>query len=268
MKNFAQEEKVLTFDMEIATVVPEGEEDWWKFRPLGISCAATQTADGTQVWYNQDGGPLTREAAQGLVDYLLKMDRRGYKITTWNGLSFDFRLLADESGMHGEVAELALRHVDLMFIVVCYRGHYLGLQAASRGAGIKGKLTEVMLNDGSYITDMDGARAPELWAAGEYNAVLTYLRQDVNALYKLANEVLKNGGIRWTSKKGRFNEIPFKHFKTVEECLAIPEPNTSWMSDPPNRYDALAWINGEQPLISEEEDLYQTQQDALGGIPW
>ena len=62
-----------------------------------------------------------------LVDYLACQVVAGYTILTWNGLSFDFNVLAEESGMHDECAELALNHVDMMFHIFCLRGHYLGL---------------------------------------------------------------------------------------------------------------------------------------------
>ena len=58
---------------------------------------------------------------------------QGFTIVTWNGLGFDFDVLAEESGLPRECAETGLDHVDMMFHVLCKLGHPLGLDAAARG---------------------------------------------------------------------------------------------------------------------------------------
>ena len=65
-----------------------------------------------------------------------------------------------------------------MLLVTFQKGYYLGLDKALHGAGLSGKLKKVALSDGTILMEMDGAMAPALWARGEYEAVLTYLRQD------------------------------------------------------------------------------------------
>ena len=131
--------KYLAFDIETAKDVPGEEFNWRAHRPLGISCAATLASDTDQplLWHakTRDGLPekqMSREDAQGLVQYLSGMEARGFSILTWNGLSFDFNILAEESGDAASCKECALGHVDMMFHVFCSLGYPVALDKAAR----------------------------------------------------------------------------------------------------------------------------------------
>src|SRR5215475_1529002 len=100
------ERKFLAFDIETTKTHPASAYDWRLSRPLGISCVATclSDADKPLFWY---GGAnrkhprkrMRRQEAQRLVNYLEKQAKSGYTIASWNGLGFDFDILAEESGM-------------------------------------------------------------------------------------------------------------------------------------------------------------------------
>ena len=234
--------KLASFDIEIASVVPETVPDWSQVKGLGISCAAIalSDADEAQVW---EGKPrFAKQESVDLVERLKELHDQGYMLITWNGCSFDFRVLAEESGLIQQCGQLALNHVDLMLMVTFTKGWYLSLQAALEGAGLSGKLRTVQLSDGKEIHDMDGSKAPALWAAGEYEAVLAYLKEDVIQLLKLAQSVERRGHISWTSRTGNPQKIRVSKLLTVTECVDIPEPDTSWMSDPPTREQFTDWI--------------------------
>lgn len=237
--------KLAAFDLEIAAVVPDSVEDWAQLKGLGVSCAATAFSDQSalRLW---EGRPrLSQDECRQLVELLLELEGRDYRLVSWNGCSFDFRVLAEESGLWAECGQLALNHTDLMLMVTFTKGWYLGLQTALRGAGLEGKLHQVQLSDGTAIHDMDGSRAPELWAAGEHEAVLSYLRQDVIQTLRLAETVMQRRQLEWTSRRGTPQSIPVPRLLTVRECFDIPEPDTSWMNNPPRREQFVSWI--EQP---------------------
>jgi hypothetical protein len=141
-----------------------------------------------------------------------------------------------------ELAELAMEHIDLMLMVTFARGHYLALQKALEGAGMAGKLKRVQLSDGRWIEGMEGSLAPILWEQGEQEAVLAYLEQDVRQQLALAQWVRRTGEIRWTSGAGNPQAAEFGELLTVNECFALPEPDTSWMRDPPSREQFTAWM--------------------------
>jgi hypothetical protein len=234
--------KFASFDIEIAKVMADDQPDWRSATPLGITCAAVAlSGTGEPVFWH--GTPqLTRPQCCDMVADLQALVASGHTLLTWNGSSFDFAVLAEESGMYAECAELNAKHIDMMMIVTFTKGYFLGLQKALVGAGLSGKLKHVTLKDGTPLTDMNGAMAPKLWAEGEYDAVLAYLRDDVVQPLRLAEMIENTKVIRWVSNAGKPQSVAVPKLLTVEECFAIPEPDTSWMASPPKRRQFVEWM--------------------------
>ena len=231
--------KLMSFDIEISKIIPESSGNLFAHSPLGISCAAV-AYDEVRFW--QAVPQLTKEESQQIVHDLQKYAADGHTIVTWNGCGFDFRLLAEESGMVEECGELALNHVDLMLLVTFNKGWYLGLDKALKGAGIAGKVHEVKLKNGDTLRDMNGGMAPQLWADAEYEAVLTYLRGDVEQTLALAKNIQQTHEIRWLSGRGKPQSVAVPQLLTVRECFSLPEPDVSWMDNPPTRESFVKWI--------------------------
>jgi hypothetical protein len=233
--------KLAAFDLETAKIIPLNVWDWKSGGLLGISCAALALTDqvAPRSWH---GIPqLTREECQAVVRELERLVSDGYTIITWNGCKFDFAVLAQESGLVAECARLARDHVDLMLMVTFRKGWLLSLQKALDGAKLRGKLKMVTLSTGKVIYNMDGAMAPKLWKDGEHQAVLDYLYEDVKQLLELAAVVEKQKRIHWISSTGKPQTVEIHRLQTVQECLQIPEPDVSWMRDPPKRGDFVDW---------------------------
>jgi len=234
--------KFLAFDLEIARIIPEGETDWRKFWPLGISCAATLTDDGDlRLWYGGQGAIAPTPRMNGLecavlARYLWSMAEQGYRIVTWNGLGFDFKVLATESRLRDLCKELARQHCDLMFHFFCANGYAIGLDRAARGMGLPGK-----------PEGMDGAMAPRLWAEGQHQTVLSYVEQDVRLTLGIADKALEIGELHWISRQGRLCSwlLPPAGWLTAEEALRLPEPDVSWIDDPWPRSRFTGWLSGE-----------------------
>jgi len=231
--------KLISFDLEISKILPEFSGNLFEYAPLGISCAAV-SHDEVRFW--QGVPQLSKEKSQSMVKDLMAYASAGHTFVTWNGCGFDFRVLAQESGMFEECGELALHHIDMMLLVTFTKGWFLGLDKALMGANIAGKVHEVTLANGDILTNMDGGMAPDLWAKEEYDAVLTYLRGDVEQTLALAKVVQESKRIRWTSERGKPQSASVPHLITVKECFDIPEPDTSWMSNPPKRENFVSWI--------------------------
>lgn len=235
----AHARKFAAFDLEIAKELPPARP----WHDLGITCAAVALSDEPEPRYFHAAPRMSRAQCRELVAALQRVMADGYTLVTWNGAAFDFMILAEQADMPRECALLALAHVDLMAIVTFSRGYFLGLQKALAGAGIAGKKQEVVLNDGTRLYEMSGKRAPELWQAGEYNAVLSYLRQDVMPLLELTRLVAARREIRWTSSKGFPQALRVEKLYTVRECFALPLPDTSWMkNEPPSREKLIEWM--------------------------
>jgi hypothetical protein len=234
---------VIAFDLEIVKSIPDGVE-WKDIRPLGISCAAglLDNEPLSRLWFHKDEQteePLSGGMSQQYLKYLVQdlmfwVNDGGYTIVTWNGLGFDFDVLAEESGMHDECKELALNHIDMMFHFLCVKGFPVGLDAVAKGLSLGGKKA-----------GMTGADAPQLWASENLSdrlKVLRYVHQDSLSTLEIYEKATQLGAVNWITKKGKYSHMPlFRDFKTVKECLEFPLPDTSWMDNPLTREEFYAW---------------------------
>jgi hypothetical protein len=246
--------KYLTFDIEIAKTLPEGESDWKAHRPLGITCAAAASSDGgLWNWWAQDPygrftSKMTENQCQDVVNSLLML-AEDYTILTWNGLGFDFNALGEEAnfphieGMMPELQKckaLALNHIDMMFHFFASKGFPLGLDAAAKGMDLPRKPPR-------KSEGITGANAPKIWANGEYHRVLDHVSWDAKNILMLAEAVDNAGHLNWTARNGP-NSWDCQKWLTVKEAMALPEPDTSWMSDPRPRSKFYEWT-GYKPIL-------------------
>ena len=234
--------KYLAFDLETVKLFPEGA-NWQDYRPLGIGCAAARTTDGREaiIWHGNDSDGeipirMTQPEAVNMVRDLVGFTDEGYTIMTWNGLGFDFNVLAEESGLRTECRALARNHVDMMFHLFCERNFRLALSTACKGmAG----LTAI----GGKTEGMDGAVAVQMWQDGQRQAVIDYCAQDAQTTLDLGLACENFGTLSWTSQRGRPQALNLQTgWRTVEEALLIPEPDTSWMTNPQPRSDFTSWL--------------------------
>ena len=230
--------KLLSYDIEIYNNFPENEEvDLHKIIP-SVAAIGTNESD-VQFFY--DDPYMSIETSKKLVNAMIDYYKRGFIPWGWNICGFDLKLLGYYSGMVEECAELALNGIDGMLLITFNKGYFLGLDTALVGANLETKLHHVKLNDGSMLDDMSGAKAPELWRNGEFQAVMDYLYVDVVGPIKLSFAIEKNKGIKWTSKKGNpmYVQTPLTQ---VKDLFKLPLPDTAWMSDPKPRSMFVDWI--------------------------
>lgn len=232
--------RYVSFDIESARILPEGASEILAYRPLGISCAAACPSDTLtpRVWYGRtpEGTPAPKmapEEAAVMVRDLGRLVADGYTLVTWNGLGFDFDILAEESGMPGECAELASHHIDMLFHAVCVLGHPISLQKAAEGMGIDGKLEA-----------MHGAEAPRAWASGRFGEVLAYVKQDAVVTVRLAEIAEERRELAWISRTGNRRRMPLDSgWLNVDDAARLPLPDTSWMHAAPSRDRYTGWLD-------------------------
>ena len=234
--------KYVAFDIETATDVPGADFDWRPHRPLGISCAAALPSDTEEpiIWHGKTGDDspahrLSLDDARRVVHDLAKMVGDGYTLITWNGLGFDFDILAEEADALDECKELALSHVDMMFHVFCEKGFPVALDKAAQALGIPGK-----------PKGMSGLLAPQLWAQGRYQDVIDYVSQDVRTTLQVAQMCEKQRRFQWTTRKGTTSQLNLNRgWLTVRDAMRLPEPDTSWMDAPIPRRQFTQWLGGQ-----------------------
>jgi hypothetical protein len=235
--------KYLAFDLETAKDVPGEDFNWRPHRPLGISCAAAFPADAQEpiVWHGKqpDGKPaaqMSQAEAETLVRELLSFVANGYTLLTWNGLGFDFDVLAEEAAARDKCRQLAENHVDMMFHVFCDRGFPVALDKAAQALGIPGK-----------PPGMSGLLAPQLWAQGRYQEVLAYVAQDARVALQVALKCDERKRFEWITRKGTRSSIQLpRGWLTVRDALRMPEPDTSWMDSPIPRRAFTEWLGVER----------------------
>jgi len=229
--------KYLSFDIEIYNELPEN------FDPKEIipSVAAIGTCED-DIEYYYDIPHMSKSTAVDLVETMIANNALGIRPVAWNGTHFDFPILGFWSGMVEECADLAMQSIDLMLLVTFRRGHFLGLQKALDGAGLKGKLKKVTLKDGTPINDMTGAKAPQLWRDGEHEAVIAYLKEDIIQPLELIDEIVKNRGIKWISGTGRASFCRAK-LTPVYECYKWDKSEYPyWLKNPVERDVFFDWM--------------------------
>ena len=241
---------ITSFDLETAIPIPIGAGDPFRAGPLGISVAGFTSHVNREI-YTHPNGKMSRIASQALVYNMKDMSDNGYVFFTWNGTAFDFRVLAQESGMFEEVIELALGHCDMMMMVSLQTGEFVGLDRALAGNNLEGKRKTVILRDGTVIPNMNGHLFPTLWAQKEYGACLDYFVRDIDAEYELAREIIQKREVFYRTKPdveakprliSELTSVPLVTIPTVRDMWEWPEPNLDGIEHPARRTELVAWM--------------------------
>ena len=176
---------------------------------------------------------MSQAEAQGLVHDLAQLVEEGYTLLTWNGLGFDFNILAEESGLQTECERLAMAHIDMMFHVVCSKGFPLALDKVAQGMELPGK-----------PSGMSGSKAPALWASGHQQEVLDYCVGDCQATVAIACAAEERGGIEWVTMRGSHATMALPNgWLAADQAMKLPLPDTSWMRTPLPRQSFTEWIH-------------------------
>ncbi len=233
-----QEVGYVVFDLE--TEVTPGPLNLERHIPAITVAATLADGDEPRLWYEQGtegqatGEVLSQQGARTLVGYLVDAAQAGQTIITWNGAGFDFRVLAQASGLVSECVELAWGHLDLMFWFHCANGYSVGLDRAAQAVG-SGK-----------TRGMNGQEAARLWGAGEYERVLDYAAQDVRALEAIYQGAQRSKVLRWINTRGRLSRAPGP-LLAVRDAYKLPLPDTSWMRRAPwPREKFVGWMLARQ----------------------
>lgn len=222
--------RYLAFDIEIAKILPDEVDDLKGHRPLGICCAAALAGDDDQphLWFSSDARGqalprMSREDLRVFVEFLREQQAQGYTLLSWNGLSFDFDILAEESGEWRTCEELAIDHVDMMFHVFCEKGFCVGLEAATKAIGVEGK-----------TAGMNAELIPQLWAKGETESVLAYVANDCRMTIDVAHVSEHDREFAWITRRETRGSMFLRNgWRTCRNALKTPLPDTSWMDTPP-----------------------------------
>jgi len=246
----------IAFDIEIAEIFLEDNPDLNPEDKLGISCAATVTHEGeVKHWYGVQGTSegtntfaprMSQQEAARFTKYLWEAHTAGIPIVTWNGLHFDFHVLAVESGRRKECEEMAWNHVDLCFAVHGIKGYPIGLDAAAKAVGSHKGVEG--LEHGRY--------APYYWQKGDHFRVLEYVGQDACCTAKVAEYIMEQWGFIWISRAGNPTRLFIPPDMRPETFAGLTpkfivetweRPDSSWMDSPMPQEYFYSWLSSESP---------------------
>jgi len=232
--------KYLAFDIETASW-PE-DNDWDRKTSLGISCIGfmgTGWNEPISIYAGYPGEPEPRcmnssEFHPAFYEMMMSIEAEN-QIVSWNGLQFDFLMMALENPENAEqYMKLAMDHIDPMFYILCSKGWPVSLNAVAHGLRLPGKMSD----------GVSGADAPKMWMEGtdeDRLKVLKYVGQDAKTTLDIVEVATRIEMLTWQSKSGRYQSLSSKKIPTVRECLSLPLPDTSWMDNPLTRESFYDW---------------------------
>lgn len=224
---------ILSFDIETT-----------KGGDITVAACAWRNSENYNIEFFEAYPFMQQEEAMRLVEFILTMNDKGYIPFAHNGVGFDFRLLANASGMVKECAYLAMNSYDTMLEVMFRKGYPVSLQAIADGFGVKGKIKQVTLSSGEILEEMHGSKAPDMWEAREFAAVKAYLEGDVELPLRLYDMISGEGVIKWLSRKEKLMSVNIDGFSLVKDLFKIPVPDTSWaaVGRLPTRESIISWM--------------------------
>jgi len=232
------DKRLLSFDIEISDMFTlEPGEDMERYAPFHISVAATAIAGGEERhWLSLDdaGVPalnLTPQRAHELLEYLEEKLSEGLALCAWNGLHFDLKWIGHHAKDMALAARIALKIYDPMFQFFNDHGYPVGLASVAEGLGI------------AQTKLMNGADAPKEWRAGNFARVKEYVLGDCQMTSKIVQAIRDSGTIQWVNKKGDLKSKPMGSLMTVEDVIAAPGPDQSWMSRPLLKAGFHQWVD-------------------------
>lgn len=211
-----------------------------------------------------------------LFTYLEECVRAGYVISTWNGASFDFRVLAAmlrNAGKHDmeERCKLMARsvsHVDIMFSFFANKGFAVSL----------GKVAAAMLPSDVDGKSMDGKDAPAAWLknGAMQLQVALYCAHDVTLQKLIHCATITSGKIEWFTRtgkrskwnaKGEMSHASKLHELYAKTCLVGTKKRKRVLNKPTPLYASLS------EFLSVEKSVGRPVPDnewmrGVGMEPW
>jgi len=186
----------IALDLEITNRL-ESFSQWRQYRPLGISCLAIVGTHSRQVFVAKAPQRILEERALDVVHFLYdEYFCKGYTIVSFNGLAFDFVVLADNGGAEAlklcrEMA-LSSQHIDLMFNAYMALGYNVSLDTACQETcGVQ------------KLGFANGAEAPIAWHDGRHKEVVEYCKHDALITFQLHQALLEEPRLKWRTRGGK-----------------------------------------------------------------
>ena len=217
------------FDVETTGLFPNGR----------ITCVVTEFEGRAKIWATpgKDDGTytlLSEAAIEELVAFMESNGADGHGVVSYNGSSFDFKMLANQAkctALKERIKRLALNHYDMHLACMVERGHRMkldGLAKATLGSAKSGS----------------GLDAIKYWKEKDYGKLFDYCGQDVVLLRDLYNLVENGESLQFESARGNLFDVNLKPtFGMTADELSKQTPNVQpFMKEAKPVRDVFDWI--------------------------
>ena len=76
----------------------------------------------------------------------------------------------------------------------------------------------------------------------DHDEVCEYVLGDARMTIEIVTEIVRRRQIAWVTRRGTTSTVPIARLRTVEECLADPMPDQSWMDTPLPQEKFAGWL--------------------------
>lgn len=211
-----------------------------------ITCIATIAVTDTteeKIWYGTLGETIDLATLCQCLDYMWDLyQHKNHAIISFNGVSFDFRVMARMLASQPEYVDkielMALGGEDIMLDFATEHGYFAGMQSFAEGCQVPGKT-------------QTGAWAMTQWLSGvpeQQRAVLDYCLEDVRVLCRLVQYRVENQCLLRKTKKNTLQQwMPqARYFRRAHVCIEAytKKPVTpTWFTGTPRKIPTLwDWI--------------------------
>lgn len=186
------------------------------------------------VAINSNKKQLIFSNAQKFAIYLAHKDNEDATFVTFNGLNFDFQVMArfaPNDFVKQKIQKIAIdRHVDIMYGFLVEHGYPASMQSFAVELGLS--------------KTWNGEEAAE--ADADIEKVKAYCVEDVVVLSKVFYNGLENGLLKRKSKAGKVLTwvLPDGNFPSVDLCIQqwkVSPADQSWMTTPLNVNGIREW---------------------------
>ena len=216
------------FDAETTGFPPDGK----------ITCLVTEYKDRTKVWASRGRDntyvPMEEACVEEVVTFMEREGDRGQRVVSYNGSSFDFQMLWNQTRnaeIKARICVLAKNHIDLHLVCIRARGHRMkmdGLAKASLGLVKIGTGKEAIL----------------LWESKQYKKLFEYCTHDVLILRDLFNLAKNEKSLQFESSKGNLFTVDVGDMleATASELSKQKPHKESWMKDNSDLMQVFSWL--------------------------
>ena len=242
---------ILTIDVQTDRLIPD-DGNLTEMKIIAVSVMNEEKEINTWVPKVTSFGCYGKALSSQQVNEVIKKLTAADSIISWNGLSFDLKILyqnSSDSFLQDRLKKIAKKHIDLAYAFLCEHGYMISMKKVILNSTPLDAKSSVNLNstpiDAQSFPSLrapesqtiDAQSFPSLWAAGSQGQqlVLDANRKNVEVLLLIYTTLCKHKALSYKTNSGNtsywkpimFNELPL----SVRNASMIDLPDNSFLPE-------------------------------------